>query len=263
MFTKLANSILTSTVWMESNETRIVWLTLLAMCDKNGEVQASIPGLANVARVSIEDCEAAIALFLAPDRYSRTKTSDGRRIEEIDGGWVLLNHEKYRELGSDSDRRAKAAERQRRFRERHNGESGALRNVTGRYGALRDVTGDVLSRQIPHTDTDADTDAVKKKDAAHPKKKAFTPPTVEQVSEYCRERGNHVDPQQFVDHYQGNGWMRGKNKIKDWKACVRTWERNSNNGGTNGQRRSAATAAYDREAANASAFASLKFEDDD
>lgn len=54
--------------------------------------------------------------------------------------------------------------------------------------------------------------------------KKFTPPTVEEVREYCQERGNDVDPQKFVDHYEANGWIRGKTKIKSWKACVRTWE---------------------------------------
>ena len=58
-----------------------------------------------------------------------------------------------------------------------------------------------------------------------PRAARFVPPTVEEVAEYCRERGNHVDAQAFVDHYQANGWMRGKNKVQDWKACVRTWER--------------------------------------
>lgn len=56
--------------------------------------------------------------------------------------------------------------------------------------------------------------------------KRFVPPAVEQVREYCLERGNGVDPQRFVDHYTSNGWMVGKNKMKDWKAAVRTWERN-------------------------------------
>ena len=53
----------------------------------------------------------------------------------------------------------------------------------------------------------------------------FTPPDVEEVRAYCLERNNGIDAQAFVDHYTANGWMRGKNKIKDWKACVRTWER--------------------------------------
>ena len=56
----------------------------------------------------------------------------------------------------------------------------------------------------------------------------FAPPTLEEVRAYCEERGNSVDPQKFVDFYQGKGWMVGRNKMKDWKACVRTWERDSN-----------------------------------
>ena len=53
----------------------------------------------------------------------------------------------------------------------------------------------------------------------------FTPPTVEEVKKYCEERGNSVDPVKFVNHYESIGWMRGKNKIKNWKSCVITWER--------------------------------------
>lgn len=54
--------------------------------------------------------------------------------------------------------------------------------------------------------------------------KRFVPPTIDEVCQYCFERGNHVDPQRFVDYYTSNGWMVGKNKMKDWKAAVRTWE---------------------------------------
>ena len=52
----------------------------------------------------------------------------------------------------------------------------------------------------------------------------FVPPTVEEVKAYCLERKNGIDPQAFIDHYTANNWMRGKTKISDWKACVRTWE---------------------------------------
>lgn len=53
----------------------------------------------------------------------------------------------------------------------------------------------------------------------------FVPPSYEQVSSYCQERGNNVDAQRFLDFYQSKGWMVGKNKMKDWKAAVRNWER--------------------------------------
>ena len=54
---------------------------------------------------------------------------------------------------------------------------------------------------------------------------AFAPPTVEQVKEYCAERKNNVDAERFVDFYTSKGWMVGKTKMKDWKASVRTWEK--------------------------------------
>lgn len=55
--------------------------------------------------------------------------------------------------------------------------------------------------------------------------KKFIPPSLEEVRAYCQERGNNVDPQRFLDHYTASGWMRGKTPIKEWKACVRTWEK--------------------------------------
>ena len=62
-------------------------------------------------------------------------------------------------------------------------------------------------------------------DEPAPKTTKFIPPTVEEVADYCFERMNSVNPEQFVDFYSAKGWMLGKNKMKDWKAAVRTWER--------------------------------------
>lgn len=55
----------------------------------------------------------------------------------------------------------------------------------------------------------------------------FTPPTLEEVQGYCKERNNHIDAQRFIDYYTSNGWKVGKNPMKDWKATVRNWERTS------------------------------------
>lgn len=65
----------------------------------------------------------------------------------------------------------------------------------------------------------------KKKEKEKRSKCVFTPPTLEEVQAYCKERGNRIDPQYFLDYYTSTGWMRGKVKLKDWKAAVRTWER--------------------------------------
>jgi len=115
-FTKLFGSIVGSSIWSEDDQTRIVWITMLAMADQNGKVDASIPGLANYARVSIAATEKALALFLAPDRYSRTEEEEGRRIEKVDGGWRLLNYFKYRESRDPEKRRKQNREAQARYR---------------------------------------------------------------------------------------------------------------------------------------------------
>jgi DNA-binding transcriptional MerR regulator len=58
------------------------------------------------------------------------------------------------------------------------------------------------------------------------KNNIFKPPTAEEVKAYCIERGNNVDVDAFIDFYESKGWYVGKNKMKDWKAAVRNWERN-------------------------------------
>lgn len=57
------------------------------------------------------------------------------------------------------------------------------------------------------------------------KAKRFYPPTLDEVKQYCEERNNNIDPMAFIDFYSSKGWMIGKNRMKDWKAAVRTWER--------------------------------------
>ena len=56
----------------------------------------------------------------------------------------------------------------------------------------------------------------------------FTKPTISEVYRYCQERNNHVDPEKFYAYYESNGWKVGKNPMKDWKAAIRSWERNEN-----------------------------------
>lgn len=73
-----------------------------------------------------------------------------------------------------------------------------------------------------------------KKENAKASASRFKPPTVEEVADYCIERKNRVDPQRFVDYYTANGWRVGKNAMKDWKAAVRTWEKNDKGNGGGG-----------------------------
>lgn len=71
----------------------------------------------------------------------------------------------------------------------------------------------------------------------------FTAPTVDDVSAYCRERGNGVDPQRFVDFYAAKGWKVGNQPMKDWKAAVRTWEQRD---GYQGKTKTVSAQAYEQ-----------------
>lgn len=67
-------------------------------------------------------------------------------------------------------------------------------------------------------------------DVSKPKRKRFVPPSLDDVKAYCNERHNSVDAQKFLDYYSMTGWKtKGGAVIKDWKACVRTWELNTRN----------------------------------
>lgn len=155
-YTKLFSSIVTSTIWTEDPKICKVWVTMLAIADKHGEVHASIPGLAQIAGMTLADTEAAIQKFLSPDKYSRTPDDEGRRIEKIDDGWLLLNHAKYRAMASKDEEKTSAAKRQAAFRERQkrNGK------ITACHGSVTGSNAVVTpSRDIADTDSKAEAEA--------------------------------------------------------------------------------------------------------
>jgi len=115
-YTKLFSSILMSSIWEESTETRLVWVTLLALADQNGHVDGTVKSLARVSRVSLEDCQKALDCLLGPDPFDRSGVMDGRRIVAENGGWTLVNHAAYRAKMSADERRARDKERKREKR---------------------------------------------------------------------------------------------------------------------------------------------------
>ena len=119
--------------------------------------------------------------------------------------------EKVRELGKI---------RQAKFKERKKLLSG---NVSG------NVTDNVTVTLGNALDIDEERDirnTLVNKSVIGEKPTRFIPPSVDEVRTYCTERGNGVDAERFVDYYTARGWLAGKSKMKDWKAAVRTWERN-------------------------------------
>jgi hypothetical protein len=94
-YTKLMRSLATSTICEEPLATRWLWMIMLSQADRDGIVRGSVPGLARIANISLADCEDSLNRFMSPDRYSRTQDDEGRRIRQVDGGWLLINHGKY------------------------------------------------------------------------------------------------------------------------------------------------------------------------
>jgi hypothetical protein len=117
-YTKLFQSIVTSTVWQEPNDCRVLWITMLALKERNHVCPATVPALAKISNISIEQCESYLKKFQEPDPYSRSQDFEGRRIKKVDGGWLILNGEKYRDLIRRDDRREYVAQKVREHRAR-------------------------------------------------------------------------------------------------------------------------------------------------
>lgn len=100
------------------------------------------------------------------------------------------------------------------------------KNVNDMSMTCQEIVNDMSMTCQPCQDTDIDIDIDREIDISN-KRKKFTPPSLKAVKAYCEERKNKVDPERFIDYYTSNGWKVGKNPMKDWKACVRTWERNN------------------------------------
>jgi hypothetical protein len=220
-FTKLFNSILDSTIWQEPLETKVVWITMLAMSDRNGEVHASVPGLARRAGVTIQQCNAALACLESPDEYSRTKDHEGRRIREVDGGWELLNHGKYRALLSAEERKEYNRRKQAEYRE------GKRKGVIDASMTVNDSQSQ--SAKCTHTEAEAEAEAEVEAEPRELPKKPFREnkgkSTIDDLRSFVVEIGLPAsDGESMFHHWEANGWKNGPNPVKDWKAGIRKWK---------------------------------------
>lgn len=97
---KVFDSLLTSSIWCADDTTLRVWIALLLSADKQGRVEGSLPGFASLCRINPERLGEIMEFLRSPDPYSRTTTNEGRRIEDIPGGWRILNFQDYQSKGS-------------------------------------------------------------------------------------------------------------------------------------------------------------------
>lgn len=119
MYNKLFTKILDSSIWLAPDPHRLVWITLIAAMDEDGNAMfACADNLAARARVSVRQAEAAIKAFEAPDPKSGDPDNEGRRIERFPGGWKVLNAHKYRALVSKAIIREQTRIRTERWRKK-------------------------------------------------------------------------------------------------------------------------------------------------
>lgn len=143
---------------------------------------------------------------------------------EQDGTLQIADFDKM--VGSEGE----SAERVRLFRERRSQQAlQCNENVTN------DVTQEIRDKSLDLREKNLDINIKENHSLCECQKKSvpdgtaskrFVKPTIEEIAEYCTQRGNNVDAQKFFDYYESNGWKVGRNSMKDWKAAVRSWERN-------------------------------------
>lgn len=156
--------------------------------------------LAEIGRTDIDTAAVALKLF-----------------EQVGLIEVLENKELYLTAVKDMVGSETAAAHRQRI---HRDKKAAL------VGQCTDNVTQMSQEVCDNVATEKEIEIEKEKDKKEKRgKRVFTPPTLEEVQAYCKERGNSIDPQYFLDYYTSTGWMRGKVKLKDWKAAVRTWER--------------------------------------
>lgn len=152
-------------------------------------------------------------------------------VEVLDDQTIFMR-EVEKLTGSESE----SAERVRRFRERQAQQAlPSNADVTNCNGVVtqeyRDKSLENKSLDINIKENHSLSECQKKSVPSGTALRRFVKPTVEEIANYCAERGNNVDAQKFYDYYESNGWKVGRNSMKDWKAAVRTWERNGYDGG--------------------------------
>lgn len=183
------------------------WVNLLCVA-KESSGNGTLPTLSDIAFYLRTDANTAGQLV--------QRLIDAGLIDQV-GEYYIMHGWNLRQYESDND--PTAIERKRRERDRK-------RDVTDMSRVTSRTSHGQCHANVTRTETETETDIETDTDNNIGQKR-FTKPTLAEVQAYCAERGNTVDAQKFVDYYESNGWRVGKNAMKDWRAAVRTWERNN------------------------------------
>lgn len=203
------------------------WVNLLCIA-KDHDDAGGLPPLQDIAfllRVSDEKAESILGKLMRQGL-----------VDNDDGEYAMHD---WADHQYDSDTDPTATERKRRQRERYK-ENRVDCDVT----EMSRVTSRTSHENVTRTETETETEQEGEREREAPaepspapaspeaekpspgKAKRFTPPTLSEVTAYCQERRNAVDPGRWLAYYEANGWKVGRNPMRDWRAAVRTWEGN-------------------------------------
>lgn len=192
----------------EGDALLIVWIKLITLAGKTNDggyvyISDNMPYTDEMLSIIMNKPLNTIRLAL--DTFIRLGM-----IENDIKGIYLLNFEKHQSLDKLEKIKEQNRLRARKFREKQK----------------------LLESNVTETlcnDIDIDKDIDIEIDKENNKRKNFKKPSLEEVKQYCLERNNNINPENFIDYYDANGWKVGKNPMKDWRAAVRTWERRNVN----------------------------------
>ncbi len=204
MYNRLFTKILDSSIWLESDTTRLVWITFLASMDEDGFAPfSSLENLARRANIPVDDTVTAVTVLENPDKHNPDDEFEGRRIERVIGGWMVIKAPYYRTLLTREIQREQTRIRVAKHRDKR-------RDVTN--PALHNVTS-VSCNTSEHSIAE----------------QSRVPKHLNDVLVYAKEIGLPVkEAEKFFDHYTSNGWkVSGKAPMKDWRASLRNWKRNA------------------------------------
>lgn len=209
-FTKLFSTIVTSTIWQEDKETKILWITMLALANRYGEVGAAEPGLANAAGLTLDETLKSLKKLESPDLYSRNQDHEGRRVAKIEGGWQILNYAAYRRK-----MRTSRAEYFREYRRRN-------KNATQ------------ITNSNPIAEAEAEAEYTHKDDVCIGATPTTIMYTLQQVKDSCILNGvPESNAQSYFDQYNSQDWKKGNGQpitnlqshiAKRWLKSKQCWD---------------------------------------
>jgi hypothetical protein len=220
MYCKLFASLYQGTLRGKSHEI-LVFTNLLAHADAEGYVDKHFRAIADEVGLTVEEVKTAITLLESPDSESRSPENEGRRLLRINDhrawGWQVVNYAKYRNIKSDEDRRKANREAQQRYRDKHKGKKNTPKVI--------ESNDDVIERNQESAPSAQGEGEEEGKEEVSVRKKSFQKPARNELEAFCRESQLFPrDAEYLWNRWEGNGWVNGGKKIKDWKATIRSWK---------------------------------------